>query len=469
MPFRSGSIGYSRFSVIGDAPAAPDQALFDALRAHLLKPLDRTDGIAQAKEIASGFCTGRHVFDGEFTYEACGFGASLLAAMRIDTAKVPSEIKLAYRTMAEDARRGRDADGVQALSRGARREAKEDAEERCRRDLAEGKYRKVGMTPFLWDLPSGLLLAPITSDASFQELKSLLDAACSVRLERRSAGTLALELAGARGMTAALEDVLPDAFTERPEGPTREEDEELSSAMHFRAQGRPEIPWAHAAGEPNDFLGNLFLLWLWWQCDVNEGIIETPQGGPTVALVIERLLDMECAWGVTGIQNLRGDTPTKVAEAAKALASGKWPRKVGLTLAAHGQEYRLVLQGDRFAVSGLALPKPDEENRLTPRQTLEQRIDHLLTVDRLLVLLFDAFLRERLSAAWPTRAEQMKEWIAGMGRSAASRRASADGVVGGGRRSMTDVKPMAAARKSEKTAVGSAARVADRAGVAERE
>jgi hypothetical protein len=34
---------------------------------------------------------------------------------------------------------------------------------------------------------------------------------------------------------------------------------------------------------------------------------------------------------------------------------------------------------------------------------------------------------------------------------------------------MTDVKPMAAARKSEKTAVGSAARVADRAGVAERE
>jgi hypothetical protein len=421
MPFRSGSIGYSRFSVIGDAPAAPDQALFDALRAHLLKP-HGGDGIGPAKEVSSGFCTGRHVFDGEFTYEACGFGASLLAAMRVDTAKVPSEIKLAYRTMAEDARRGRDADGVQALSRVARREAKEDAEERCRRDLADGKYRKTSMVPFLWDLPSGLLLAPLTSDAAFQELKSLLDAACSVRLERRSAGTLALELAGARGKTAALEDVLPDAFTERPEGPTREDDEETASAVHFRKEGRPEIPWAHAAGEPNDFLGNLFLLWLWWQCDVNEGLIETGPssggevGGPTVALVIERLLDMECAWGVTGIQNLRGETPTKVAEAAKALHSGKWPRKLGLTLAAHGQEYRLVLQGDRFAVSGLSLPKPDEENRLSPRQMLEQRMDHLLTVDRLLVLLFDTFLRERLGAGWPTRAGQIKEWIATLGR-----------------------------------------------------
>lgn len=436
MPLRSGSIGYARFTVTGDVSSAPDDALFAAMREHMVRP----PSIGEPKEIASGFCTGRHVFDGEFQYEACGFGASLLAAMRVDVAKVPTEITRAYRTMAEDARRGRDSDGVQALSRASRREAKEEAEERCRRDLAEGKYRKVAMVPFLWDLPSSLLLAPITSDAHFQELKSLLDVAFDVRLDRRSAGTLALDLLAARGLTAALEDALPDAFVERPEGPAQDQDdadggETNGSAAHFRAAGRPDVPWATAGGEPNDFLGNLFLLWLWWHCDEHEGLVET--GGATVAIMIDRLLDMECAWGVTGKQSLRGEMPTKVVEAAKALQSGKWPRKIGLTMAAHGQEYRLALQGDQFAVSGLALPKPDEENRLTPRQTLEQRIDHLLTLDRLLVLLYDAFLKERFGPSWETRSGQIKAWIAGMGR-------GGRGAAGGARvreRSVTEVKP----------------------------
>ncbi|MDZ4752967.1 MAG: hypothetical protein SGJ11_00540 [Phycisphaerae bacterium] len=414
MPLRSGSVGYSRFAVSGDVAASPDEALFGALREQLVRP----PSIGEPKEVASGFCTGRHVFDAEFTYEHCGFGASLLAAMRIDVAKVPTEIKRAYRAMAQDARRGQDADGQQALSRGARREAKEEAEERGRRDLAEGKYRRITMAPFLWDLPSGLLLAAITSDVQFQELKSLLDIACGVRLERRGAGAVALDLLGASGRTAALDDALPDALVRRPEGvDTDGTDGEHPAATHFRAAGRPEIPWAQASGEPNDFLGNLFLLWLWWQCDTQEGIVETgPRGtGPTVAVVIERLLDMECAWGVTGTQSLRGDAPTKVAEAAKALQSGKWPRKVGLIVAAHGQEFRLALHGDRFAVSGLTLPKPEEENRLTPRQTLEQRVDHLLTLDRLLVLLYETFLSERFGPSWETRAGQLREWIAAMG------------------------------------------------------
>jgi hypothetical protein len=430
MPFRSGAIGYARFAVTGEVVPAPDESLFAAMKEHLVRP----PSIGEPKEVASGFCTGRHVFDADFHYEACGFAASLLAAMRLDVAKVPSEIKRAYRAMAEDARRGRDADGVQALSRGARREAKDEAEERCRQDLADGKYRKVSMAPFLWDLPSALLLAPISSDTQFQELKSLFDAAFGLRLDRRSAGTIALDMLGARGMTAALEDALPDALVERPEGIAHEDDrEEGGGAAHFRAAGRPEVPWAQAGGEPNDFLGNLFLLWLWWHCDEHEGLIET--GGPTVAIAIDRLLDMECAWGVTGKQSLRGDAPTKLVEAAKALQSGKWPRKMGLLVAAHGQEFRCAVQGDQFAVSGLSLPKPDEENRLTPRQMLEQRIDLLLTFDRVLMLLFEAFLKDRFSPAWETRAGQLRAWIASMGK-------PREAVTGGSRsRAFAEVKP----------------------------
>ncbi|MBL9118396.1 MAG: hypothetical protein JNL80_00610 [Phycisphaerae bacterium] len=437
MPFRSGAIGYSRFSVTGDVVAAPDESLFTAMGEHLVRP----PSIGEPKELASGFCTGRHVFDTAFQYDACGFGASLLAAMRVDVAKVPSEIKRAYRAMAEDARRGRDTDGVAALSRASRKEAKEEAEERCRKDLADGKYRKLSMVPFLWDLPSGLLLTPAASDAHFQELKSLFDVAFGLRLDRRSAGTVALDLLSQRGRTAVLEDALPDALVDRPEGPAQDgEDGEAPAAAHFRAAGRPEVPWVQAGGEPNDFLGNVFLLWLWWHCDEREGLIET--SGATVAIMIDRLLDMECAWGVTGKQSLRGETPTKVIEAGKALQSGKWPRKLGLTVAAHGQEFRCALQGDQFAVSGLSLAKPEEENRLTPRQVLEQRIDAVLTFDRILVLLYEAFLNDRFGRSWETRAGQLRAWIAAMG---GRRTSSQSGTATDGRRgkAFAEVKPVA--------------------------
>ncbi|MBL9148993.1 MAG: hypothetical protein JNM94_09905 [Phycisphaerae bacterium] len=440
MPLRSGSIGYARYLVqaSGDSYAIPDEDLFAKLREHLLAP-----DIGEPKEIASGFCTGRHVFDGEFTYDACGFGASLLAAMRVDTAAVPSEIKRAYRTMAEDSRKKAQRDlgreGLPGLSRSDRKEAREEAEDRCRRDLADGKYRRIAMLPFLWDLPSGALLAPSTSDKQFQELKSLFDAALDLRLERRSAGTVALDILSELGTASALEDALPDALVKRPEGPESDADDVHSggnsgAATEFRKKGRPEVPWAQAGGEPNDFLGNLFLLWLWWHYDEHEGVVEA--GDITVALAIEKSLDMECAWGVTGAQALRGDAPTKLIEATKALQSGKWPRKMGLLLAAHGQEFRCTLHGDKFSVAGLVLPKGDQENRLSPRQMLEERIDALLTFDRMLTLLYRAFLRERFGKSWETRAGQLRAWIADRDR---RRRSHVD--------ASTEMKPARAAER----------------------
>jgi hypothetical protein len=441
MPLRSGSIGYARYLVqaSGDSYAVPDEDLFAKLREHLLAP-----DIGEPKEIASGFCTGRHVFDGEFTYDACGFGASVLAAMRVDTAAVPSEIKRAYRTMAEDSRRkaqqDRGREGLPGLSRSERKEAREEAEDRCRRDLADGKYRRIAMLPFLWDLPSGALLAPSTSDKQFQELKSLFDAALDLRLERRSAGTVALDILSELGTSSALEDALPDALVKRPEGPDSDADDIDSGAgAEFRKKGRPEVPWAQAGGEPNDFLGNLFLLWLWWHYDEHEGVVEA--GDITVALAIEKSLEMECAWGVTGAQSLRGDAPTKLIEATKALQSGKWPRKMGLLLAAHGQEFRCTLQGDKFSVAGLVLPKGEHENRLSPRQMLEERIDALLTFDRMLTLLYRAFLRERFGKSWETRAGQLREWIADRDR---RRRSHVD--------ASTEVKPSRAGQPAAATA-----------------
>jgi hypothetical protein len=137
-------------------------------------------------------------------------------------------------------------------------------------------------------------------------------------------------------------------------------------------------------------------------------VIETAK--VPVAVVIDKVVDLECPWGVGGKASLRGPLPTQSPEASKGLQAGKWPRKLGLLLAAHGQEFECVLQGDRFSVSGLKLQAASEAAK-TPRLETEERLDQLSTFDNVLVALYDHFLRERFGKGWPTRRQQITDWI----------------------------------------------------------
>jgi hypothetical protein len=405
MPFRNGSVSYSRFGVTGEFPDAAGEGTLALLGKHVVR--NRT--VAE-EGTASGWCTGRHVFDTDFSWESCGFSGAILCAMRVDVAKVPAEIKRAYVAMAEDERRSREEGAAVAgvLSRTAKRDARAEADRRCKEEISEGKYRRVTMTPVLFDLVKRSVLAPVTSDASFKELRSLVESTYGCKLARRSAGTLAADLLADRGLAGDLVDALPDAFTPPPaEAMARAQD---SGAP--RIGNRPEVPWALAGGEPKDFLGNVFLLWLWWHAEAREGIVDTKDGA--VAIVVDKVLDLECPWGVTGRISLRGEVPTRTQEATKALQSGKWPRKLGLLLAAHGQEFECQLHGDRFAVSGLKLQPPSEAAK-TVRLEAEERLDMLATFDGVLMGLYEHFLGERFSKNWPARRQQVTDWITSRG------------------------------------------------------
>jgi hypothetical protein len=91
---------------------------------------------------------------------------------------------------------------------------------------------------------------------------------------------------------------------------------------------------------------------------------------------------------------------------------------MGVLLAAHGQEFRATLQGDRMSVSGLVLPEPPEAPEglaakgLSPRQLLEERIDATLTFDRIHRGLYAKFLAERFARGWPSRHAAMRDWAA---------------------------------------------------------
>ena len=149
MPFRSGAISYRRFAITGDAPNLLDSKFYDALRENALGELEPI----KPGETHVGWTAGRHLFDRSFDYERVGFGSGALLGYRVDSVRIPPEIKKAYIAMAEDARLQPSKDGGGAyLPRSAKKEARDDAMRRIEEEINEGRYRRPKHTPIYWDL-----------------------------------------------------------------------------------------------------------------------------------------------------------------------------------------------------------------------------------------------------------------------------------------------------------------------------
>jgi len=402
MPFRSGAISYRRFAVTGERPDMLDAKLFESLRGSALGELEPI----KPGDTQVGFTAGRHLFDRAFDYERIGFGSGLLLGYRIDTVRVPPEIKRAYVAMAEDARVQPSKDGIGGfLPRTAKKEAREEAMRRIEEEIGDGRYRRPKHTPLWWDFSKSTLYGPVTSDIEVQALRHLMMDTLEVKIEPRTAGRIALDHLVAKGRASDYDDLRPQPLSSAPP------EIELVREDGGRASAdRPELPWT--ANEPQDFLGNLFLLWLWWHCDTREGLVDTDDG--EIAVVIDKTLDLECAWGLSGRTSLRGDGPTRRAEAARAVQLGKWPRKVGLTVSQFGRVWECTLQGDRFEVSGLKLPKPEDKPQ-SLRAAIEERLDSFATFDSALMAMYRAFLDARLSRAWDSTRGEMRNWISELG------------------------------------------------------
>src|SRR5690606_31259586 len=184
------------------------------------------------------------------------FESSLLVGVRIDVNRVPTEVRRAYRALAESERAAGTETGF--LSRGEKRLAREEADRRCGEELAAGLHRRSRLLPVMWNVESGRLLAPASGDRVVTALRELIEHSYGLRLQARSAGSLAWDLLADRGLANDLDDAMPSPFTAAPvsRGAARashEGDEQRGDRWIPRGEG-PEVPWATAGGEPKDFL-----------------------------------------------------------------------------------------------------------------------------------------------------------------------------------------------------------------------
>lgn len=416
MPFDTGRVTFTRFHVTGDAPTHVDDAFLSILSEARFRESD----LGTPDEVEAGFTTGLHLFDTQFTYEKNGFGVPgsgrALFALRMDTHKVPADVKKAYRVMNEQAAASGNPTGF--ASKSEKREAKETANEQVRQELASGKYRKSKIVPVLWDFARQTLYCGAAGTTVIEHLSRQMRQAFAVELDNLSAGVLAGNLIKAQGKARDYEDLQPSAFTAPPDvaRPSGGDDDEGPS---FGDGSLPALPWIAKSVDLKDYLGNEFLMWLWWhgERERDTPTIKTEAAGE-VFVALDKALDMDCAWDLTGKQTLRSDNPTRLPEAADALVTGKWPRKVGLILADDENQWELTLQGDQFVVSGAAMPEIEDVEHA--RELIERRLELIIALSDTLNALFTAFLDRRASGPWKTDRDAIKKWIKARQRKAVS-------------------------------------------------
>lgn len=399
MAFLSGSVSFSRFHVLGGSPKRLDDNLLGKFRENRIGLQQMM--YADYEEV--GWHGGAHVLDLEFDLEKNIILDNLHFGMRIDASKMPPDLMKAYVQMELDALR--DNNGNSRVNARMRREAANAAKRRSDRELRDGRYCKLRQFPMLWDTRDDVLYVGATQPAVLERLHPLFKATFNKRLEQITAGYLALQMAEKKGDERKIEGLKPSRFVEFPDD-----------------GGVAEVYWTAHDASSRDYLGNEFLLWLWYTLTNDSDTIELTDGTEAAVMFAKQLM-LECPRAETGKQVITYDGPTQLPESRKAIRSGKLPRKAGLIVQRQGAQYEFTLQAETFNLSSAKLPKIE----LSPagegnghgegngngfgRARIEERVEqvrHLAeTVDRM----FETFLRRRLSSDWKTVLERISSWL----------------------------------------------------------
>lgn len=381
MGFFSGRMSFDRFRV--ESPEVRKLAAkhVEQLEQFAIAP----SGEPGLDETRVGFTGGSHLLDLSFSPEKNLCGDVLQCGVRIDTTKVPSALRKAWLQMEIETITG-DAPG-RRLSKAERQQANEAVEARIAEEAGDGRFRRMQHVSLLWDAAQGFLYLAGGGSAATEQCLDLLSRACNLSLERVSAGWLAREWCLTNKHQAAWEDLAPTVF-------------------HDEASGA--IAWVSDVSANFDFVGNEFLLWLWWHLEAESDTIELADGSQVVGM-LNRTLSLECPEAMSGKETISAESPVRLPEAMHAIASGKLPRKSGLVLVRQDTQHDLVLQAETFSVNGARcqFTSGDEEGD----GGADDRIAALRHLVETLDLLFAAFCQRRFGKTWNREADQIRRWL----------------------------------------------------------
>jgi hypothetical protein len=381
MGFFSGRVTFGRYRVNGPAPGMFGPEHLERLQTHAIGK----QKIAAADGVEVGWTAGDHLLDTSFELEKNIVNDTLHFCLRIDTMRIPSDLLRAYTQIELQGLAAGNPSGIPSARQ--KREARELAREKLEEEARDGRFIKRKVYPLLWDALSNELLVGTTSVTAIDRLHTLFENTFGHGFEPLGAGSQAFRLCEPRQQTRGIDDATPAPFVP--------------------GSSPSEVAWILDENS-RDFLGNEYLLWLWYMLDSDTDTIRLGDGSE-VAVMLARTLVLECPRGQTGRESITSDGPTRLPEARRAIQAGKLPRKVGLTLVRHDHQYELTLQAESLAVSGARLPAPEASDE---RARLEERITQLRHLMETLDLLYDAFNEKRAGDLWSKELPKMQKWLA---------------------------------------------------------
>jgi len=380
MGFYSGRVSFIRYRVLGAPPSQFGPKQLEKLEAHAIGK----QRVASGDGVEAGWLAGDDILDTEFDLAKNIINDTLHWALRIDVQKLPTDLLRAYARIELKALSANNPSGFPSARQ--KREAREIARERLELEAKDGRYLRRKAYPLLWDRLSNELLIGTTGYNVLQRVFPLFKETFGHSLEPLGAGQKAYLQAEKRNQTRSLDGIRLSSFVP-----------DLSIQ---------EVDWLPESTTP-DFLGNEFLLWLWYVLDADSDTLALPDKSEVVAM-LARSLVLECPRGKTGRESIRSEGPAQLPEARRAIRTGKLPRQAGLTLVRHGQQYEFTLQAETLAVTGARLPKSEEED---PRARLDERASQLRQLVETLDLLYEAFGRRRLSPDWSQELARLQKWL----------------------------------------------------------
>jgi hypothetical protein len=379
MGFFTGRLTCTRFRVAGPARRTFRVEDLEKLAEHAIG----RQRVAAGDGSQAGWIAGDHILDTKFDLAKNLVNDALQFALRIDEVKIPADLLRAYTQVELEALAAQNLSGIPSGKQ--KRQARLTAKERLEQEASDGRYLRRKSFPLLWDAPSGELLVGTSSVSALDRLITVFHETFERKFDMLGAGRQAFQLTEADDLARRVDDASPSVFVaNQPAG----------------------IAWAPDEAS-RDFLGNEYLLWLWYHFDAVSDAIALSDGSEVVGMMA-RTLALECPRGQYGKEAISSDAPGKLPESLRAIQAGKLPRKVGLTLVRHDQSYELTLQAESLSISGARLPAPEGEDE---RARIDERVTQLRHLLETLDLMYHAFLRRRLGDDWPKELARMTKWL----------------------------------------------------------
>lgn len=387
MGWLKGGVTFQRFKVGGPKPR-----LFTDEHLGRLRERKAAVGVAApaGDGVKTGWAGGGHCLDADFDEAKNVYPDHLLWDFWVETNKLPTDRLKAYYEADLKALARDNPSGHPTAEQ--KREARASARLRLEEQARDGRWKKWKCVPAAWDaIRNEVFFAATTTGNQRDRFASLFvqtfednlfqSPSHADKLAPLTAGTLARLINPA----AAHERLSPFVPGTTPE----------------------EAGWSTFADRP-DFLGNEFLLWLWFLSDGETDSVTT-QDGSTVTFMFSGGVRFECPAGQTGNDTINHASGVRTPEARAAVRTGKLPRKAALTVVRHDDQYSFKLDAESLAVSSARLPKPDGST--TGRDRDVERLGHVRDLAEILDQLFAAFLARRLSSYWAGELAEMQAWI----------------------------------------------------------